>query len=667
MTGLWRWVVLALCGVLLGCGGGVVPLPRLSALSPRKATSPRDMVPVEACDAWLAAGREHARKIALEWIDTRRRVHERSCAGDASAELAEWGGPGCSGDDYCYGGDGYGYEFSDEPLAAGGFGTNDATIRTRPRASAEAVSSTNVQVAGVDEADIVKNDRQHVYVLGERALHIVRAWPPAEARVVSKTALTGKPLRLFVTEKHAVVFSSVRGALGPRTHVTVFDITDRAAPKKARELTVGGAYLAARMAGETVHTVVAQHRYPVLSRVGARAMPPSLCRSDIFASYDDIREDIVELIDGQPDSAWLPSVELATDGAKTTLVSCDLYRRDAEDFEVDGMTSVLSFDLAGGQPSMVTLQDAAEVIYASPRHLYIAVQVFADHLKALRAHPSTERDAISAIHRFRLAPGRAHYAGSSVVAGTLNDQFAMDEHEGHLRVASTGNQASHVSVLRDRDEKWEIGAWVGGIAPTETIRSVRFVEDRGYVVTFRQIDPLFAFDLTGGEVKLLGELKIPGYASYIHPLPHHRLLTVGFGSSDRERPEALDAVRLQLVDASVPSEPKLEHLEILGKRSTSEAQRDHLAFNYFEARQLLLLPIDVYRRGELDTRFAGVVAYGVDVEKGFTILGAVPSPEAATATRSIVMDDYVLMLAGKTLRIRQLSSLSREARTITLE
>lgn len=646
-------------------------MPRLAGLPHRKATSPRDLVPVEACDAWVAEARDHARQIALDWIDKRRDSHKHSCAGGISAELADWDGGGCEGDGYCYGGgDGYGYEFSDDPLAAGGYGSNDATVRTAPgraKASAERVSGTNVQVAGVDEADIVKNDHQHVYVLGERALHIVRAWPPAEARVVSKTAVEGTPLRLFVTESRAVVFSNVRGEVGPRTHVTIFDIADRAAPKKVRELTMAGAYLAARRVGETVHAVVALHRYPVLSRVGARAMPPSLCRSDIFASYDHIREDIVELVDAQPDSTWLPSVELTTGATKTTMVSCDLYRRDAKDFEVDGMTSIVSFDLGGGQPSMVTLQDAAEVIYASPQHLYIAVQVFADHLQALRSHPSTKRDAITAIHRFRLAPGKAHYAGSSIVPGTLNDQFAMDEHDGSLRVASTGNQANQISVLRDRDQKWEIGAWVGGIAPMETIRSVRFVEDRGYVVTFREVDPLFALDLTGGEVKLLGELKIPGYASYIHPLPHHRLLTVGFGSSDPESPERLDAVRLQLVDASVPTEPKLEHVEVLGKRgSTSAAQRDHLAFNYFGARDLLLLPLRV-RRQDATTPFAGTLAYTIDATKGFTLVGAMPSPQNAPATRTIVMDDYVLMLADKHLRIRPLSQLDQEGRTLTLE
>ena len=181
------------------------------------------------------------------------------------------------------------------------------------------------------------------------------------------------------------------------------------------------------------------------------------------------------------------------------------------------------------------------------------------------------------------------------------NQFSMDELDGVLRVATSSgwvpdpSVSSNLTTLSERDGALSQLASIGGIAPTEDIRSVRFDGTRGFVVTFKKTDPLFVFDLTEPSApRKLGELKIPGFSTYMHPLDHDHLLAIGFDADDHGSFAFFDGIQLQIFDVSQLDDPKLLHKTTIGTRgSASEALTNHLAFNYFPARGLLALPMSV--------------------------------------------------------------------------
>src|SRR5262249_27985778 len=242
-------------------------------------------------------------------------------------------------------------------------------------------------------------------------------------------------------------------------------------------------------------------------------------------------------------------------------------------------------------------------------------------------------------HKFRIAasPKETRYVGSGTVPGHVLNQFAMDQWYGYLRVATTRgrvpdpNVRSSVSVLAETENGnlTRIGA-IDNIAPGEDIRAVRFDDDRGYVVTFKKTDPLFVLDLyQPSRPAILGELKIPGFSTYMHRIDPEHLLSIGFDANDHGDFAYFDGVILQLFDVKEPTDPKLIHKEKIGTRgSSSEAATNHLAFNYFAEKGLLAIPMTICEgggdgRNGNELAFSGLLVYDVSVQRGFTRLGGV--------------------------------------------
>ena len=304
------------------------------------------------------------------------------------------------------------------------------------------------------------------------------------------------------------------------------------------------------------------------------------------------------------------------------------------------------------------------------------------------------QDEVSDIHKFHIGatPAETRYVGSGVVPGHVLNQFAMDEWYGYLRVATTRGRVpdpsadSAVSVLAEVDggSLVRVGA-VDHIAPNEDIRAVRFDGDRGYIVTFKKTDPLFVLDLgQPAAPAILGELKIPGFSTYLHRIDPTHLLSIGFDANDHGSFAFFDGVILQLFDVTHPTEPVLLHREKLGSRgSSSEAATDHLAFNYFADRNLLAIPMTVCEGGG-DGRFgdrltfSGLLVYDVTVEGGFRRLGGVDhgtqgvdcntwwSDAKSQVKRSIFMDDLVFSIATDRMKVQRMSALGQDVSDIPL-
>ena len=218
----------------------------------------------------------------------------------------------------------------------------------------------------------------------------------------------------------------------------------------------------------------------------------------------------------------------------------------------------------------------------------------------------------TSIHRFALSDTGAAYTASGSVPGDLRNQFSLSEHEGHLRVVTTsgdtwdGSSESFVRVLRETDgELVEVGS-VGDMGNGEAVQSVRFVGDVGYVVTFRQIDPFYTLDLRDPEnPRVVGELKIPGFSSYLHPIGDGRVLGVG---SDADLDGRVTGSKVSIFDVSDPADPQ-EVAVWSAPGGWNDIGWEHRSFLWWGPEQLAVIPVNVWNNGE---NWAGAVMLKVD-------------------------------------------------------
>ncbi|MDH3189028.1 MAG: beta-propeller domain-containing protein, partial [Acidimicrobiia bacterium] len=278
------------------------------------------------------------------------------------------------------------------------------------------------------------------------------------------------------------------------------------------------------------------------------------------------------------------------------------------------------------------------------------------------------------IHKFDISdPAVTSYLATGTVDGYLLNQFAMDEHDGLLRVASTTSPSwwgsgfeseSLVSVLEDSGDGSlvEIGS-VDGLGETEQIYSVRFMGDMAYVVTFRQTDPLYTIDLSDpAHPRVAGELKILGYSAYLHPVGDGLILGVGQDATDTGR---VQGTQLSLFDVSDPSSPVRVDQVTLSEGSSSQAEYDHHAFLYWEPAGLAVVPIQQWNwDDEKEEVFFGAVGFSVEGDE-LTEVRRFSHPGGdsnewdyrAQITRSIVIGERLYTISAKGILASDLGTL----------
>ncbi len=612
----------------------------------------------------------------------------------------------------CWGGDG------DTADAAGDIGDGDGDGGGGLSAPSD-VSGTNNQVAGVDEADMVKNDGHYLYVASNGALHILEAWPAASTREVAKVAFEGNARKLFVVGDRALVYVTPGkdsyysectygydcefAGDGSSTTLFVYDIKDRAKPVKVREVALSGSLLAARRIGNTVHTVVSDGAvgfddlsyYPE-DLDGCVEQPDTTLIHRTFAALRANNEKLIRETDVL---AKLPQVSDSVGGASSLLASCTGFYATAVQ-QGASFTTVLSLDMSAEKaPTSATVVSRPGAIYASESGLYMAVRDSTYDPYAYYDDAQVEPiEETSAIHRFRIGdkPELTAYEASGEVSGHVINQFAMDEHEGNLRVATSvgfvPDERVHsvVTVLGKDGKELVVRGKLDGLAPKEDIRSVRFDGSRGFIVTFKKTDPLFVLDLAKPEApSVLGELKIPGFSTYMHLMDENHLLTIGYDADDQGDFAWFAGIQLQIFDVTNPAAPKLAHKHLIGTRgSTSAAATDHLAFNYFAKKNVLALPMQICEGGEggsfgTDLTFNGLMVFDVTAEGGFKERGRVAHPgfngayddnlctqwwSAATTgvKRSVIMDDFVYSIVTDMVRVQSLKALGTDLASVSI-
>jgi uncharacterized secreted protein with C-terminal beta-propeller domain len=454
-------------------------------------------------------------------------------------------------------------------------------------------STTNVQEAGVDEPDVVKTDGKVIYAVANGWLHVVdvSADTPVLLDTLQLDEGYGHQLllhgdRLLVVQTAWLDDEDTRYGGRAVTRLTEVDVSDPSDLRAVRFERDDGEYVTARMTGDTARIVLAS-RAPVVYDIAATSEQPQRLRQVRRAKL----------------SAWRPHTFFRVQGKPTrarfqALTTCRQLRHPARFSGLDTIT-VLTVDMAKGLPSVDAdaVMTDAQTVYGSPDRLYVATTRF----------DSTAR---TEIHEFDTSdPRQTTYTGSGSVDGTLLNQFAMSQHDGVLRVASTGEDDSAITTL-DTGTLRQVGK-VDGLGQGERIYSVRMIGDTGYVVTFRQVDPLYTVDLSDPAApKVVGELKLAGYSAYLHPIGDDLLLGLGQDAGSDGRTTGL---QLSLFDVSDPANPRrLARHAIAG--GSSSAEYDHHAFLYWPKTKLAVVPLQTWSYDEqtqTTSQFVGAVGFRV--------------------------------------------------------
>jgi len=455
----------------------------------------------------------------------------------------------------------------------------------------------------------------------------------------------------------------------PLTKVTVLSLSDASA-SVARELYFEGDYLSSRRVESKVRLILEGGSHgPVLDYAPSfpntysstgQYQPPS--QEAQIAAWEALRSKNSAAIDATTYSDWVP-VGFTKDasGVHAGSMNCaDFYMPSAGSTEF-GMTQIQAFDLDAPteSPRSVAIIGAAETVYGNANSLVLAGREYIDPWlqRQVYAYSAASGSGTTApvvpvetlnhthLHLFDVTSDQPAYVASGTVPGEVKDQFAIDEKQGLVRVTTTEqrsgpplsdgrlNELSHVFVLKGDAQALSVIGDTGPIAPGEQLYSTRYVGDKAYVVTWHVTDPLFVIDLAEPtQPKILGELKIPGFSEYMHPLDDTHLLTIGRETDDTGHQHTDGGywygLSIQVFDVTNPLQPALLHKYVYdgGDYATSEATENHKAFTYFDDRKLLAFPY-VRQYGYGATSNSGpsstLEVFQVDVASGIQKIGSV--------------------------------------------
>jgi hypothetical protein len=469
-------------------------------------------------------------------------------------------------------------------------------------------SGTNVQVTGVDEPDIVKTDGNRIILVRNGTLTVVDVSgdePTVTGRVLLGERWGGELLLhgdkvLVINNHYGNIQPLAADAVGRHygSDIVIIDeILIDGTPRRGRSLQVEGRYVSSRSIDGTARVVIVSQPNELGFVYPRNPKGEPIAE---FANRKVVTDSVLE--------DWLPDYRVVSSEGTVSeegqILACDsVYVPSA--FSGFGTLAVLTFDL----DESLSLGDGAatfaagETIYAGHHNLYVATntwlpQPFFDNEQWQRDIDDRYR---TSIHKFSLTPGGpAVYEASGSVKGHLLNQFSLNEHDGHLFVAVTngspwGANRQSESLIFALEQKGEVLAVVGSVGDMgrgETIHSVRFIGDRAYVVTFRQVDPLYVVDLSDPTAPaVLGELKIPGYSAYLHPVGDGLLVGIGRDGDEAGR---LLGFKASLFDVSDPAEPAEIDTWTLAD-AQSNVEWDHRGFLWWAPENLMVVPVFSWR------------------------------------------------------------------------
>ncbi|AQU80404.1 hypothetical protein AJGP001_14440 [Planococcus faecalis] len=459
-------------------------------------------------------------------------------------------------------------------------------------------STTNNQVEGVDEADLVKTDGSYIYSISESRVIVTDVQNPEKMTVAAELSFNDDmyPQQLFLSGDTLVVMGSwysaqpidnfrlphnYRPQMGV-TSVHLYNISDPKSPQLLREFGTEGNMSGARLTNNILYFVTNVYPdYWMLEEQEKPELRPHQYDSKHGGEFEPVDYDSIAILPG------------TAEGSYSVITAIDLTAPDTNDISTEGFL--------GGSDQLYMNQD----------HLYLTAPVYVPLTnEKLRDSPRMDvwlpQQANTEVFKFNLSGVNVEFLASAEITGSLLNQFSMDEYEGHFRAATTEGVAwdltspskNHLFIL---DEQMKQVGSVEDLAPGERIYSARFIKDKAYMVTFKETDPLFVIDVsTPASPKVLGELKIPGFSNYLHPLDEDHLIGFGYDTKlipvkNGEPRVVAGGMKISLFDVSDFANPLEKDTEIIGGPGTYSAlQYDHKALFTHQEKNLFGFPISLY-------------------------------------------------------------------------
>jgi uncharacterized secreted protein with C-terminal beta-propeller domain len=555
-------------------------------------------------------------------------------------------------------------------------------------------SGTNVQEEGVDEPDIVKTNGDIVFAVAQGKINAVDVSGPVPVELGSLPLPDGFGHQLLLHGDRLLVIANTGGFILqdavpveaapartssiiapeiPSTILADVDVSDPAAMRLVRTIVVESSFVGARLTGSTARVVVVEGS-PILPFVYPESGEPG----DVAAATRRNRA----LIRATGVGRWLPSYSIVDhQTGRTTrraLLRCNEVQHPA-DFSGLGNLTVMTLDLDQGIEPVDSdaVMAGGEIVYASQGRLYVATQRWIDPL-AFESPDVLPPSLTTAIHSFDAStPGQTEYRASGEVDGYLLNQWSLSEQDGLLRVVSTdgplwwGGEESEsnsaVTVLAERGGRLATIGRVDGLGRGERVYAVRFIGDLGYVVTFRQVDPLHVIDLSDPTKPVVrGELEIPGYSAYLHPIGDGLLVGIGQDATSEGR---VLGTQVSVFNVTNPDAPvRVQHL-LLGE-GWSEAEFDHHAFLFWPPSGLAVLPLETFREDvfgvpvwaagavALHVGPGGILELGTIMHEPWPAGDVAEAPYPAAIHRTLVAGDGLYTLSDRGLKASDLVTLT---------
>lgn len=487
-----------------------------------------------------------------------------------------------------------------------------------------AFSSTNVQVAGVDELDTVKTDGQYIYTLSGTTLIILKAYPPETTEIVSRITFDNMyPYGIFVNDDRLTVIgakyetTSTRYTSGyfiidTKTFVNVYDIAIRSSPRLVRELTMTGSYFNSRRINQYVYFVVSQPAYLIYDTI---VLPK-------FYS------------DGQLIKEISPSEVHYSNGS-------DEY------FQYTTFIAVNTQNTIEPPTYMTLMLGGTSTMYVSLENMYVTIHETFQNTTIYRIHIKENNMTVEAVGE---------------VQGQEISQFSMDEYDNHLRIATVNwtNGTPHTNVYVLNMNLTTAGKLVD-IAPGETLDAARFLEKRCYLSTsVVRKDPFFVIDVENATApEILGYLKIPGFIRYLQSYDENHVIGVGRNE--------LNKVKVSFFDVSNVSAPvELDSYVVNeGDWTDTPVMSDHKALLLDHTKDLLAMPISVNFYSDY-TWQTSLYVFNITLADGLVLRGTVSHQDAVVnqrdngydVKRALYIDNVLYSVSDKKIKLNDLGDLA---------
>jgi len=521
-------------------------------------------------------------------------------------------------------------------------------------------STTNIQVAGVDEADIVKTDGEYIYLVTGNNVVILRAYPPEQAEVLSKITFSDMyPFEIFVNGDRLAVLGSKSNYPAPynyplpsryyydsfgvdtETFAKIYDISDREKPQLLRTFTTGGSYFNSRMIGKYVYFVASQLAY--------------LVTTTLFPNVT------IETVN-------LPKMS-SNDHPKEVSPSEIYYSNTSDNYYSFTTFVAMNIQNATEEPTYMSLMmGGTSGMYVSLSNIYVTI-------------PESYGGETS-IYRIRVKDNNFTCEAQGKVPGHELNQFSMDEYNNYFRIATTSwNYGVTQNNLYILDMNMSVVGRLENLANNENLHSARFMGNRCYLVTFKKVDPLFVIDLTEPtSPTVLGQLKIPGYSDYLHPYDENYLIGVGKETAEAEEGDFAwyQGVKISLFNVSDVNHPTQVANYTIGDRGTdSPILTDHKAFLFDKSKNLLVIPVSVaeidpsqYPYGVPKSAYGqpvwqGAYVFNISLD-GFTLKGNITHIDSDTqisnytywVKRSLYIDNVLYTVSDMKVKLNSLEDLA---------